>query len=61
MDQQLIVLYLFRKGLSAFAIHDDLVATLSPEAVSYPFVTHYLREVIFASSNPPEPLPPLDH
>jgi hypothetical protein len=52
---------LSRKGLSAFAIHDDLVATLGAEAVSYPSVTRYLREAIFASSNLPDPLPPPEH
>jgi hypothetical protein len=61
MSRQSIVLYLSRKGLSAIAIHDDVVATLGAEAVSYPSVTRYLREVIFASSNPPGPLPPPDH
>jgi hypothetical protein len=48
MDQQSIVLYLSKKGLSAVAIHDDLLATLGPEAVSYPSVTRYLGEAIFA-------------
>jgi hypothetical protein len=61
MDQQSIALYLSRKGLSAVAIHDDLVATFGAEAVSYPSVTHYLREAIFVSSNPPDPLPPPEH
>jgi hypothetical protein len=61
MDQQSIVLYLSMKGLSAVPIHDDLVATLGAEAVSYPSVTCYLREVIFASSNPPDPLPLPEH
>jgi hypothetical protein len=61
MDRQSIVLYLSRKGLSAVAIHDDLVATLGAKAVSYPSVTRYLHEVIFASSNPPDPLPPPEH
>jgi hypothetical protein len=56
-----IVLYLSRKGLSAVAIHDDLVATLGAEAVSYPPVTRYLREAIFASSNRPDSLPPPKH
>jgi hypothetical protein len=36
MGQQSIVLYLSRKGLSAVAIHDDLVAILGAEAMSYP-------------------------
>jgi hypothetical protein len=58
MDQRSIVLYLSRKRLSAVAIHDDLVATLGAEAVGYPSVTRYLREAIFASSNPPYPLSP---
>jgi hypothetical protein len=61
MDQQPIVLYLSRKGLSAVAIYDDLVATLGAEAVNYPPMTRYLREVIFASSSPPDPLPPPEH
>jgi hypothetical protein len=61
MDQKSIALYLSRKGLSAVAIGDDLAATLGAEAVSCPSVTHYLREVIFASSNPPNPLPPPEH
>jgi hypothetical protein len=61
MDQQSIVLYLSRKRLSAVAIHDDLVATLGAEAVNYPSVTRYLREAIFASSYPPDPLPPPEH
>jgi AraC-like DNA-binding protein len=37
------------------------VATFGAKAVSYPSVTHYLREVIFASSNPPNPLPMPEH
>jgi hypothetical protein len=61
MDQRSIILYLSRKGLSAITIYDDFVATLSAEAVSYPSVTRYLREAIFASSNPPDPLPPPEH
>jgi hypothetical protein len=61
VDQRSIVLYLTRKGLSAIAIHDDLVATLGAEAVSYPSVTRYLHEAIFVSSNQPDPLPPPEH
>jgi hypothetical protein len=44
MDQRSIVLYLHLKGLSAHAIHDDLVATLGPRAVTYSTVTGHLRE-----------------
>jgi hypothetical protein len=61
MDQQSIVLYLSRKGLSAVAIQDDLVAILDAEVVSYPSLTRYLREAIFPSSNLPDPLPPPEH
>jgi hypothetical protein len=34
MDQRSIVLYFTRKGLSAVAIYDDLIATLGAEAIS---------------------------
>jgi hypothetical protein len=61
MDQQSIVLYVSRKGLSPLAIHDDLVATPGADVVSYSSVTRYLREAIFASSNPPDPLSPPEH
>jgi hypothetical protein len=46
------------KRLPAVAIHDDLVATLGAEAVSYPSMTRYLCETGFASSNQPDLLPP---
>jgi hypothetical protein len=61
MDQSSIVLYLSKKGLSAVAIHDDLVAILGAEAVNYPSVTRHLREAIFASFAPPDPLPRPEH
>jgi hypothetical protein len=35
MDQRSIVLDLASKGLTAVAIHDDLVATLGAEEISY--------------------------
>jgi hypothetical protein len=58
MDQRSIVLCLYLKGLSAHAIHDDLVATLDPKAVSYSTVTRYLDEVklgIAEATLDPEP------
>jgi hypothetical protein len=61
MGQQSIVLYLSRKGLSAVVIHNDLVNTLGAQAVSYPSTNRYVREAMFALSNPPDPLPPPDH
>jgi hypothetical protein len=61
MEQRSIVLYLARKGLSPLAIHDDLVTTLGADAdadaVNYSSMTRYLRDAVFASSNPPTPLP----
>jgi hypothetical protein len=61
LDQQSIVLYLSRKGISAVTIHDDLAATLGEDAASYLSVTGCVREVIFPSSNRPDPLPPPEH
>jgi hypothetical protein len=52
MGQRLIVLYLARNGLAAVAIHDDLVATLGLEAISYPSLIYHLQEAILATSNP---------
>jgi hypothetical protein len=44
--------------MSAREIHDDIVATLGPDAVSYSSVTCYLREARFLPSKPePEPHP----
>jgi hypothetical protein len=56
-EQRSIVLYLARKGLSPFAIHDNFVTTLGTDAVSYSFVTYYLRDAVFSSSYPPTTLP----
>jgi hypothetical protein len=42
--------------LSACEIHDDIVATFGPDAVSYSSVTRYLREARFPPSKP-EPYP----
>ena len=44
MDQRSIVLFLDRKGLKATDIHNELVAVLDSDAVSYSTVTRYLRE-----------------
>jgi transposase len=44
MTQRSIVAYLSLKGMSASEIHDDIVATLGVDAVSYSSVTRYLRE-----------------
>jgi hypothetical protein len=59
MEQRSIVLYLARNGLSPLAIHRDLVTTLGADAdaVSYSSVTRYLRDAVFAFSNPPTALP----
>jgi hypothetical protein len=42
--------------MSAREIHDDIVATLGPDGVSYSSVTRYLREARFPPSKP-EPHP----
>jgi hypothetical protein len=39
MEQREIVVYLHLKGITAIDIHNDLVATLGYEAVSYPIAT----------------------
>jgi hypothetical protein len=56
MEQRSIILYLARKRLSRLAIHDDLVTTLGPDALSYSSVMHDPRDAVFVSSNPPTPL-----
>jgi hypothetical protein len=42
MDQYTICLYLNRKGLSAQAIHDELVQVLGSDVIAYSTVTFYL-------------------
>jgi hypothetical protein len=56
MAQRPAVAYLSLKGMSAREIHDDIIATLGPDAVLYSSVTRYLREVRFPPSKP-EPHP----
>jgi hypothetical protein len=57
MTQRPIVAYLSLKGMSACEIHDNIVATLGPDAVSYSSVTRCLREAQFPPSKP-EPIQP---
>jgi hypothetical protein len=52
MNQRSIDFYLTRKELTAVAIYEGLVVTLAAEVISYPSLTHYLREAKFATSNP---------
>jgi hypothetical protein len=56
MAQCSIVAYLSLKRMSARDIHDDIVATLWSDAVSYSSVTRCLREARFPPSKP-EPHP----
>jgi hypothetical protein len=56
MTQGPIVAYLSLKGIAACETHDDIVATLRPDAMSYGSVTRYLREARFPPSKP-EPHP----
>jgi hypothetical protein len=50
MTQRPLVTYLSLKGMSAREIHDDIVATPGPDAVSHSSVTRYLREARFSPS-----------
>jgi hypothetical protein len=52
MTQCSIVAHLSLKGMSAREIHDDNVATLGPDAVSYSSVTRYICEGRFPLSKP---------
>jgi hypothetical protein len=56
MMQRPIVAYLSLKGMSAREIHDDIVATLGPDPVSYSSVIRYLGEARFPPLKP-EPHP----
>jgi hypothetical protein len=56
MTQRPIVVYLSLKGMSAREIHDSIIATIMPDAVSYSSVTRNLREARFPPSKP-EPHP----
>jgi hypothetical protein len=50
MTQRPIVAYLSLKRMSVHEIHDDIVATLGPDAVSYSSVTRNLRKARFSAS-----------
>jgi hypothetical protein len=52
MTQHPIVAYLSLKGMSAHEIHDNIVATIGPDIISYTSITHYLREAQFPPSKP---------
>jgi hypothetical protein len=50
MTRRPIVAYLSLKGISAREIHDDIVATLRPDTMSYSSVTRSLCEARFPPS-----------
>jgi hypothetical protein len=52
MTQPPIVTYFSLKEMSAHEIHNDIVATFWPDAVSYSSVTRYVREARFHPSKP---------
>jgi hypothetical protein len=56
MTQHPIVAYLSLKGMSACEIHDNIIAALGPDAVSYSSVARCLRKAQFPHSKP-EPHP----
>jgi hypothetical protein len=57
--QRPIVTYLSPKGMSAREIHDDIVATLGPDAVSYSSVqlpaTFVRHDFLLRNENPIHP------
>jgi hypothetical protein len=52
MTQRPIVAYSSLKWISAREIHDDIVAILGPDVVSYSSVTRSLRDAQFPPSKP---------
>jgi hypothetical protein len=56
MTQRPVVAYLSLKGMSVPEIHDDIVVTLGPDAVSYSSVARHFCEARFPPSKP-EPHP----
>jgi hypothetical protein len=52
MNQRAITPYLAEKGPSVVEIDADRVATLGPELVNYPSVTHSLRQAKIMTSKP---------
>jgi hypothetical protein len=52
MTQRPIVAYLLLKGMSVRAIHNHIVTTLGPNAVSHSLVTRNLCEARFPPSKP---------
>jgi hypothetical protein len=52
MTQRPIIAYLLLIGMSARDIHDDIVATLERDVMSYSSVTCSLREAQFPPSEP---------
>jgi hypothetical protein len=59
MDQRTICLYLKRKGLSAKAIHDELVQILSSDAIADSMVISYLRASHWRAQNEKQHSDPL--
>jgi hypothetical protein len=55
MDQRSIALCAFMKGLSAKAIHQELIQTLHDEAFAYPAVTWYFRVAKFPAQGKATP------
>jgi hypothetical protein len=60
MSQRSVVLHLATMGLSAVAIHDDLVDTLGAKVANCPSVTRRFREARLATSNPRATCPELN-
>jgi hypothetical protein len=59
MDQRTICIYLNRKGLSAKAIHDELVWVIDCDAIAYSTVIFYLRASHWMAQNEEQHSDPL--
>jgi hypothetical protein len=59
MDQRTICLYLNRKGLSAQAIHDELVQILGSDVIAYLTLTSYVGASRWRAQNGEQHLDPL--
>jgi hypothetical protein len=53
LDSESIHVYLARRGTSTTAIYQDRCTTLDLDAVSYPTLTHMLRETLFTCKQLP--------
>jgi hypothetical protein len=61
LDQYSIVLYLHKKGLLPKEMHNDLVATLAPDAMRYRTVARYVHDAKCTYSKVTSPPDSISH